>query len=30
MNTGAAKDNVVELPELRDKIRVFETETQSR
>ena len=29
MNTGAAKDNIVELPELRDKIRVFRNRTQA-
>ena len=29
MNTGAAKDNMVELPELRDKIRVFRNRTQA-
>ncbi len=29
MNTGAAKDNIVELPELRDKIRVFRNRTRA-
>ena len=29
MNTGAVKDNMVELPELRNKIRVFGNRTQA-
>jgi putative phosphoribosyl transferase len=29
MNTGATKDNIIELPELRDKTRVFRDRTQA-